>query len=396
MTSLRRGKKYRIFRTPRFFRLFRRNRETNFFQGNRVELFPHGGDFFPAMFAALNKATYCICLEFYIIKDDETGRALAETLQAAVSRGVKVYLLYDYIGCFDTPGSYFKQLQKDGVICFPFNPPPFRMSLNWFDRRDHRKVAIIDGKTAFTGGLNIADEYAGFGEKPAHWRDLGIRIDGSAVLELQRLFRENWYSELHEDPEGCGDFVQIPPPCGDAGVMIINGGPHHNRSFIRSAFRMAIAGASEEISIINPYFVPGPRIVRSLLRAAGRGVKVRLLLPAKNDVPLVRLVSRSYYAPLMRSGIEIYELEGTVLHAKVMLIDGSWSVIGSANLDQRSFHRNFELNVIVDSRSFGQQVAAMINLDLTGAKRIELAEHERRGWHVRLLERLFSTISWFL
>ncbi len=122
--------------------------------------------------------------------------------------------------------------------------------------------------------------------------------------------------------------------------MIVNGGPHHTRSLIRSAFRMAIAGAAESVKIVNPYFVPGPRVVRSLLRAAARGVRVQLILPAKNDVPLVRLVSRSYYTPLLKGGIEIFEREGTVLHAKVMLIDESWAVIGSANLDQRSFHRN--------------------------------------------------------
>ena len=128
---------------------------------------------------------------------------------------------------------------------------------------------------------------------------------------------------------------------GDAGVLIVNGGPHHSRSFIRSAFRMAMAGAAENIRIINPYFVPGPRIIRSLLRAAGRGVRVQMILPAQCDVPLVRVVSRGCYAPLLKAGVEIFEREGTILHAKIMLIDDCWAVVGSANLDHRSFHRNF-------------------------------------------------------
>lgn len=395
MPLLRRKRKYLTFRSPRFFRLFRRNAEAAFSHGNRVELFAHGGNFFPALFAACNSAEQTICLEFYIIRDDATGRALAEILLAAVARGVTVLLLYDYIGCFDTPRGYFKRLAKGGVKCVPFNPPPFRMSIAWFDRRDHRKVVIIDGKTAFTGGLNIADEYAGFGERPDRWRDLGVRIDGPATAELQRLFSESWQHERGKRHDDCAE-QPLPLATGDAEVMIVNGGPHHNRSFIRSTFRMAIAGASESIFIVSPYFVPGPRIVRSLLRAAGRGVQVKLLLPAKNDVPLVRLVSRSYYAPLMAVGIEIYELAGTVLHAKVMLIDDCWAVIGSANLDQRSFHRNYEVNVIVDNPVFGSQVAAMLVTDLGRARRIIPAEHEQRGWFVRTLERLFSSLSWFL
>jgi cardiolipin synthase len=159
---------------------------------------------------------------------------------------------------------------------------------------------------------------------------------------------------------------------------------------------MAIAGASDSVKIVNPYFVPGPRVVRSLLRAAGRGVRVQLILPAKNDVPLVRLVSRSYYTPLLKGGVEIFEREGTVLHAKVMLIDESWAVVGSANLDQRSFHRNFEVNVIVDNPAFGRQVADMFNEDLTRSHRIIIEEHERRGWLVRLMERFCAPVSWFL
>lgn len=348
------------------------------------------------MFQAIHQAERTVCLEFYIIRDDATGRAFADTLLAAAARGVMVYLLYDYIGCFDTPSSFFRRLEKGGVACCPFNPPPFRKGIAWFDKRDHRKIAVIDGKTAFTGGLNIGDEYAGHGENPHRWRDVGIRIEGPAVQELQRLFRESWHSEKRKVPEGCADNYQLSDPPGADEVFIVNGGPHHNRSFIRSAFRMAIAGASDSITIANPYFIPGPRVSRSLLRAAGRGVQVRLILPAKSDVPLVKLVSRTYYAPLLRSGIEIFEREGTMLHAKVMLIDDCWSVIGSANLDQRSFHRNYEVNVIVDSLEFGKQVTEMLAVDLAGSRRIMLAEHEKRGWYVRFLERLCSPMSWFL
>lgn len=381
--------------TTRFFDLFRRNTEAVSFLGNRATLYRYGSEFFPPLVEAISRARSSVCLEFYTICDDETGRMVADAMLDAAARGVRVYLLYDYIGCFDTPASYFKRLTKGGVKCTAFNPPPFRRGIGWFDKRDHRKVAIIDNYCAFTGGLNIADVYSGLGKSRTKWRDVGIRIEGGAVTELLRLFRETWEGERGKVPVVL-NRAPTTEAAGDAKVMIINGGPHHKRSFIRSAFRVAIAGASDSVTIASPYFIPGPRVIRSLLRAAGRGVNVRLLLPHKSDVPLVRLVSRTYYAQLLKNGVEIFELDSAVLHAKVLLIDESWAMVGSANIDPRSFHRNYELNVMVDSRDFGAQVAEMLDNDLRYARRIALEEHERRGRSVRVLERLFSPVSWFL
>lgn len=394
MSRIRRPRNGRFLSSQRFFRRFRRNTEALFSPGNLVSLIPHGGEFFPTLFASLDEADESICLEFYIIRDDSTGKRLAEHLLAAVGRGVQVLLLYDYIGSFETPNSFFKRLEHGGVRCVPFNPPPFRRGIAWFDKRDHRKMAVIDGRRAFVGGINIADEYDAFGEDHRRWRDVAISLEGPAARQLQRLFLESWVGETGVDSFVTTDTAQ--PWAGRDQVLIVSGGPHHNRSYIRSAFRMAMAGATSIIRIANPYFIPGPRVVRSLLRAARRGVRIQLMLPARSDVPLVRLVSRSTYAPLLKAGIEIYERERTMLHAKVMLIDDYWSVVGSANLDQRSFHRNYEVNVIVDSHEFGRQVAAMFATDLALSRRIVLDEHERRGWFIRLLERLCSTVSWFL
>jgi len=380
--------------SSRFFRRFRHSTEANFSQGNSLALLKSGGDFFGEFFAAIQQAEQSIFLEFYIVRADRTGQHLADLLTKAVARGVEVCLLYDYIGCFDTPASFFRTLAKSGVQCTPFNPPPFRNGITWFDKRDHRKIAIIDCRVAFTGGMNIGDEYAG-GQKALYWRDVGLRIEGLAVQELRRLFCENWQSEAAALPlSNCN--IECGTASGDDEVAIVSGGPHHNRSRIRAAFRMAIGGATAGIRIETPYFVPGPRFIRAMLRAVRRGVKVQLILPAKSDVPLVGLVNRSSYATLIRGGIEVFERGETILHGKVMLIDGRWSVIGSANLDQRSFHRNFEVNVIVSSSDFGRQVDEMFSDDLAHSRRISLAEHERRGFAIRLLEWLAAPISWFL
>ena len=395
MTIMRRKRKKLLFQTAKFFNFFKRNTDAVSFMGNRATLYRLGSEFFPALLEAIPLAQASICVEFYTIADDNTGRAVADALIAAAARRVRVYLLYDYIGCFDTPTAFFKRLTKGGVNCASFNPPPFKRGIGWFDKRDHRKIVVIDGWCVFTGGMNIADVYSGFGKSHTEWRDVGLRIEGEVGLELLRLFKDTWTAECGFPPKGCNPGVP-PEISGDAQVMVINGGPHHERSFIRSAFRVAIAGASESVTIASPYFIPGPRVIRSLLRAAGRGVQVRLLLPQKSDVPLVRLVSRTYYAQLLRNGVEIFEMDRAVLHAKVLLIDGNWTMVGSANIDPRSFHRNYELNVVVDSYDFGAQVAEMLETDLAEAKRIVLLEHESRGWPVRFLERLFSPVAWFL
>lgn len=347
------------------------------------------------MLQEFSKASRYICIEFYIIRNDRSGTLFADALITAVKRGVSVFLIYDYIGCMETPASYFRRLEDAGVRCLQFNRPSFKRGLAWFDRRNHRKFAVIDGTSAFLGGLNIGDEYAGFGESIVRWRDVGIRLEGAAVGELRKLFTSLWKSETGTLPEGIDPYY-LSTAAGDAEVMVVSGGPHHNASFIRSSFQMAIASAAKSVCIVTPYFVPGPRLVRSLLRAAGRGVRIQLLLPSVSDVPLVKIASKAYLATLLKAGIEIFEREGTILHAKVMLIDSCWATVGSANLDLRSFHRNYEVNVIIDSREFGRQIEEMFTDDLSHSRRLTLLEYENRPWFEKLLERLCEPIRRFL
>ncbi|MCL1980084.1 MAG: phospholipase D-like domain-containing protein [Proteobacteria bacterium] len=364
-----------------------------YFYHNKVTLLPHGGDFFPALFQAMAEATTTICAEFYIVKADKTGQAFACALREAAARGVEVSLIYDAIGCFDTPSSYFQQLQAAGVRCLPFNKPAFSR-LRWLDRRDHRKMVIIDGVTAFLGGLNIGDEYAGYGDSYLHWRDVGIRLDGPAAGELQRLFRQTWLQEGGVSVPG----QDLPPPlpAGDADLVIINSSPHRSRSLIRNTFLLAVAGATHCIRIITPYFLPGPTVVRSLLRAVKRGVQVRMILPSISDVPMVHMLSRAYLKQLIAAGVEIYARQGTILHAKMMLIDSQWATLGSANLDYRSFHRNFEINIIVDHHAFGLATEALFNEELAMSTRLSLTDHLHTTRLQQSLEWLLTPLSRFL
>ncbi|MDD2273313.1 MAG: phospholipase D-like domain-containing protein [Desulfuromonadaceae bacterium] len=365
---------------------------------NGVELFQEGQQFFKSLFDAIRSAEQTLLLEYYLIHDDHVGAELALELGAAASRGVRVKLIYDYIGCLDTPSSYFKGLARQGIKLLPFNIPSFKRGVYWFDKRDHRKMTIIDGRLAFLGGFNIGDEYAGYVAGKQNFRDLGFSIRGAAVGELEAIFHETWdcergkcdrYRAVEEQPHAGSKQ-------GNAAVNIISGGPHQRRSIIREAFLVNIASAAEEILIATPYFVPGPRIIRSLLRAVRRGVRVKLLLPARSDVPLFLLLGRSSYATLLRGGVEIFELDREILHAKVMLIDEERTVIGSANLDQRSFHRNYEINCLVNNVPFGGQIRTLLMAEITMAHPVELDVHERRGPMVRMMERVISLFGWFL
>ena len=366
---------------------------------NRVELFSEAAAMFRALYAALRSAKRFILVEYYMIRDDRTGAAFAAELAGAVRRGVRVLLIYDYVGSIDTPASFFDRMAREGIELIPFNVPSLRRGLRWFDRRSHRKMTIIDGTEAFLGGFNIGDEYSGLAEGPRRFHDVGFSIAGSAVGELVRLFSVTWLMEREETLGlplvDTGQDLRV-PGSGRGNVAIISGGPHQTRSAIRGAFLASIASAAEEIVIVTPYFVPGLRMMRSLMRAARRGVRVRLLLPERSDVPVVQLLGRSYYGPLLRDGIEIYELGREIHHAKVMLIDGERTVVGSANLDQRSFHRNFEINLIIDDTAFSGQVEAMLRKDFADSRRISLDDHERRGVLIRLLERIIDLFSWFL
>ena len=387
-------------RLHRFIRLLKRLRPLDLpvtHRHNSVELFHGGRQFFEALFDAIRAAQHTILLEYYLIHNDHIGSSLAHDLAAAAERGVTVKLIYDYIGCIDTPASYFRNLSKQGIKLLAFNVPSFRRGFYGFDKRDHRKMTIVDGTVAFLGGFNIGDEYAGCVADNRSFRDLGFSIRGEAIGELEAIFNETWNGEPDNGAVRVAERPRQPGgKFGDAAVNIISGGPRQRRFYIREAFQVNIASAAEEILIATPYFVPGPRIIRSLLRAVRRGVRVRLLLPARSDVPLVLLLGRSSYATLLRGGVEIYELELEILHAKVMLIDAERTVIGSANLDQRSFHRNFEINCMVDNVQFGGQIRELLLEEIATSRPVELDAHERRGLLIRILERVVSLFGWFL
>jgi len=373
--------------------------------GNRVTLLQDGLVTYRAMFAAIRAARDHINLESYIIEDDEIGRQFADLLLAQQRRGVQVNLIYDSFGGINTPKAFFERMQQEGINILEFNPiNPLAARVSWrFNNRDHRKLLVVDGRTAFLGGINISSVYSSgsanrrarkTAENKVVWRDTDLQIDGPVVGELQKLFIETW-TKQHGKPLAERDYFPELAAQGKDIVRAIGSTPDHTNSPIYLTLVSAIGNAERLVHLTNAYFVPDPQLLKALTDAAGRGVDVRLILPGKSDSAVVFQAGRAHYSTLLKAGVRIYERRGALLHSKTALIDGVWSYVGSSNLDWRSFVDNDEVNVVVLGRDFAQQMSGMIARDIEGSEAIDLEHWEQRSmlhrikeWGASLLQRL--------
>ncbi|HWH81947.1 MAG TPA: phospholipase D-like domain-containing protein [Burkholderiaceae bacterium] len=376
--------------------------DTPLVAGNRVQLLQDGPSTYQAMFEVIGQARDHINMETYILEDDEVGQRFAAALIAKQRAGVQVNLIRDGVGTLHTPKEFFKQLGDAGIRVVEFNPVnPLTAKAGWdVNARDHRKLLIVDGKTAFVGGINISGVYSGgsFGEGgqgsrgpkdgkgPAlPWRDTDLRIDGPVVANLQKLFIETWEKQKGP-PLGPRQYFPQLAKAGDEVVHAIGGSPDDAYSQIYATLISAIDNAEAEVLLTNAYFVPDPQLLASLKGAVARGVKVTLVLPSSTDSALVFHAGRSYYEELLVAGVQIHERQDVVLHSKTALIDGVWSTVGSTNLDWRSFLHNQEVNVVVLGQAFGQRMRAAFDADLAASKPITLAQWQQRSVADRVKE----------
>ncbi len=362
---------------------------SRFTDNNKVQLLVSGRETFQKILDSVASAHEIICIEFYIFKDDYTGKKLAELLKKKAGQGVRIYLLYDHFGSFLTSRRFWSNLKNAGVNISVSHP--FRWSaLRAYKSRNHKKLLIVDGKEAFTGGFNIADEYHGYFKKKIKvWRDTGIYLKGPIASTLLRMFRQSWAIWRGEAinwetiPETFIDGVPVIP-------IFANSGRARRR--MRRLFIYSIKNAKRHIYLTTAYFIPGKRILRELIRAAKRGVALRLLLPGKSDVLPVFYAGRSYYARLLKAGVEIYDYEGAVLHAKTTVFDECWSIVGSANLDFQSLWRNDESNVGIFDLEFSRHMTGLFAKDLQNAKKIDLNTWTKRPLYEKLIEKIFFII----
>ncbi len=359
-----------------------------FVDGNRVTLLWKSRESFQQIFDEVRNAKELLCLEFYIFRNDETGKELAEVLMQKVAEGVKVYLLYDHFGSFDTPLKFWRSLRKAGIRVRASRP--FKWSAPFhYVHRDHRKLIIIDGTTAFTGGLNIANEYRGYHRirKRAGWRDTGIFLEGPVAAALLDTFRKSWQIWKGEPIHFSKDSVRA---SDGLPVLPIFASSAKGRRRMRKLFYYSINRAMERIYLTTAYFTPSRRLVQILESAVVRGVDVRLLLPGKSDISSAHYAGRAFFTKLLKAGVRIYNYRGEILHAKTAVFDGAWSIIGSANLDFQSLRRNDEGNVGILDADFGRQMADIFAEDLENSSEITLDAWLMRPLCEKIKEHFFS------
>jgi cardiolipin synthase A/B len=373
--------------------------------GNDVRLLEDGPATYQAMIEAIAAARDHINLETYILEDDEVGRRFAEALIAKQQQGVQVNLIRDSVGTIGTPAAFFERLAASGIAVLEFNPiNPLAARKTWeLNQRDHRKLLIVDGRTAFLGGINISSVYSGGSfskssrirpDGPA-WRDTHLQLHGPVVADLQKMFIDTW-AQQKGPPLAPKSYFPPPRNVGRHVVRAIGSSPEEAYSAIYATLLSAIASAQSSVRITNAYFVPDPQLLDALMSAAQRGVEVTLILPSRTDSWLVFHAGRRYYARLLRAGVRIHERRGVILHSKTALIDGVWATIGSTNLDWRSFLHNHELNAVVLGSDFGGQLQALFDKDLAESDAITLDAWRQRGIDLRIKERFAQAWEYWL
>lgn len=339
-------------------------------RGNTARILPDSPAAFDAWIGAVEEARQWIHLENYIIRNDRMGRLFRDLLAARAREGVRVRLLYDWVGCWATPASFWRPLRAAGAEVRAFAPPRVTQPLRLF-RRDHRKVVTVDGRYASVAGMCIGDEWVGdptAGVPP--WRDTGVEVTGPAAAVIDRAFARSWREAgamlpLDEIPD-----PHQAPHTGDVSVRVVEGEPGRSRIYRLSQF--VAVGVEKRLWITDPYFVTPPAMTEALAAAARDDVDVRILVPAYNNWPVIGGFSRAGYRPLLEAGVRLFEWEGPMIHAKTAVADGVWTRIGSSNLNLASLLSNWELDLAILDRSVAERMEELFLRDLASAVEITL------------------------
>jgi cardiolipin synthase len=359
--------------------------------GNRVDILLNGDQIFPAKLAAIRSAQTSITYAEYFYADGEPAREIAEALAERCRAGVAAHILLDGVGTLSMPRQYVKLLKEAGCKVATFRPLGRWVSLGRHNKRNHRRVLVADGRVAVTGGSGVSEKWTGDGRVDGHWRDTDVRIEGPAVRNVQSAFFENW-REATGELLGGAPYLSNGRPLGQTRAQVIKSSPLGGYDMY-TMYLLAIAGARRSVYLTNPYFLPDDRLEDALLAAASRGVRVVALTPGKIDHNLVRAASRRGFGRLLLGGVEIYEYQAALLHAKTMVVDGIWATVGSTNFDNRSFALNDELNVALYDRAVVERMVSAFEVDLANARRVTYEAWQSRGLRTKLLERLVLPIE---
>jgi len=337
-----------------------------FLPGNRITTLSDGDEIFPSMLEAIRRARKTITFETFIFHHDAISRQFVDALAERARAGVEVKMIADGIGAIDA-GSFFSDLRAAGVQLEIYRPI-WSKDLLWVTYRTHRKLLVVDGRIGFIGGVGIGDSWRGHAKSDAEWRELHYRIEGPVVAQLQAAFHANWFSTHREVILGPGYFPAL-PAAGTVRAGAFFSAPYRGRYLVDLMYHMAIAGARKSILIENPYFVPDTALTDALCAAAKRGVKVQVIMAGRHiDFSLVHIASRQRWPRLKAAGVELYEFEGTLLHSKLLVADGYFVSVGSANFDPRSLAINDEANLNVLDEPFAREQTRIFHEDLARSK----------------------------
>jgi cardiolipin synthase len=346
------------------------------------------------MFEAIRSAIDHINLETFILEDDEIGKKFTDLLLRKQAEGIQVNIIYDSMGSFSTAESFFQRLRDRGIQVVEFNPvKPLKGHLKWLMiNPDHRKILIIDGKVAISGGVNISNAYSGklserkkIKGEPTSWRDTDVQIEGPAVAEFQKLFLDTWSKQKGPKLSERNYFPNL-KEAGKALVRVVGSTPGSDNRITFISYVAAITYAEHSIHLTNAYFVPDKQILKAFTDAAGRGVDVKIILPSTTDTQLVLNAARHNYSELLKAGVKIYERRKDMLHAKTAVIDGVWSTVGSTNLDSLSLLSDDEVNAVVLSHEFAVEMERMFASDLAQSDQIQKDNWEKRPLSQKIKE----------
>lgn len=360
-----------------------------FTRGNDVELLVNGDATFSSINEGIDRAKDYVLVQFYIIRDDDTGRAMKERLIARAKEGVRCYLLYDEVGTRMKRGStYFQDLKDAGVEVFPFNTTQGDTNRFQLNFRNHRKIVVVDGEEAWVGGLNVGDEYKGLDPKFGFWRDTHMRLTGPIVPCIQVPFIEDWYWASKEIIEDLNWDPQPAESGRSRAALCLPTGPADDLEYSTLFFLSTINAAKERLWIASPYFIPDEQFISALQLAELRGVDVKILIPDRSDSKLIQYSHWSFIEELEAAGIEVYRYEKGFMHHKVVLVDDELATVGTSNFDNRSFRLNFEITIAILDEDFNGQIAAMLEKDFSEATASSAKDLAARGFLFRLAARV--------
>lgn len=373
-------------------RLTTRSTDARVTAGNEVEIFPDTHRSAELIERIVQHSRHWIHIEFYIWHHDEFGTKLRDLLVAKARAGVEVRLLYDGIGSMWIGRKFLKPLQEAGVHTASFTPGAKLTNLLTLNLRNHRKMVISDGKVAVTGGMNIGDEYIRPTKGYGHWRDTQILVRGPTVLQFQQVFSRDWFYATGEALTR-PTYYPKPDQSGRVSAMAVSDGPDSEVDVFYSLFVAAIGMSQQRVTLATPYFVPPEGVAVALETAARRGVRVRIMVANRGNFAWTLNAGRSYYAPLLKAGVEIYEYDRGIYHPKTLTVDGQWSLVGTPNCDFRSFILNFEVAVSLFDRDLAAELEEQFDGDLRYARRIDPEEWQQRTKMTVLQERFWRLFA---